>query len=221
MLKGSWSFPVWAIYNVRLCFDEASVADIQVRRLETFDAREIAGLTDILMDCVEGGASVSFMWPLARAKAEAFWHDAANSAKNGERVILAAEDASGTMVGTVSVVWAKPENQPHRADIAKMLVHRKARDRGVGAALLRSRTSRRCRRKNATCTRHCEGRSRSPALRARRLANERRNSRLRFVAGRTTFGRNRVLQKNLRAQTIKNRGADAPRRKVSSRSKGP
>ncbi len=108
---------------------------MRVRLLETIDEHDIAGLTDVLMDCIEGGASVSFMWPMTRAKGEAFWRDAAASAVRGERVIVVAEDESG-MIGTVSVVWAKPENQPHRADIAKMLVRRSARGQGVGAALL-------------------------------------------------------------------------------------
>ena len=50
--------------------------------------------------------------------------------------MLAAEDASGTIVGTVQVILNLPENQPHRGDVAKMLVHRRARRRGIGAALL-------------------------------------------------------------------------------------
>jgi GNAT superfamily N-acetyltransferase len=98
--------------------------------------REIRGLCDVLIDCVEGGASVSFMFPMSRAKAEAFWRGAAASAARGERLVLAAEDAAGDIVGTVQVLFAEPENQPHRGDLAKMLVHRRARRRGVGAALL-------------------------------------------------------------------------------------
>lgn len=109
---------------------------IRIRRVEAPGAREIAGLSDVLVDCVEGGASVSFMLPMTRAKAEAFWRGAAASASRGERVLLAAEDADGAIVGTVQVVFAQPENQPHRADVAKMLVHRRARRSGIGAALL-------------------------------------------------------------------------------------
>jgi len=93
-------------------------------------------LSDLLIDCVEGGASVSFMLPFSRAKAEAFWHGVSASVARGERVVLAAEDASGTIVGTVQVILNLPENQPHRGDVAKMLVHRRARRRGIGAALL-------------------------------------------------------------------------------------
>src|SRR5262245_45478089 len=109
---------------------------IQIRCLHTIGEREIQGLSDVLIDCVESGASVSFMLPMSCAKAEAYWHSMAASVGRGERLVLAAEDAAGTIVGTVTVILAQPENQPHRGDIAKMLVHRRARRQGVGAALL-------------------------------------------------------------------------------------
>jgi GNAT superfamily N-acetyltransferase len=96
-------------------------------------------LAEVLMDCVEGGASVSFMHPLPRAKALAFWEGVLASAARGERIVLVAEDVdSHTIVGTVQVVLAMPDNQPHRADVAKMLVHRRARRRGLGAALMQA-----------------------------------------------------------------------------------
>ena len=110
--------------------------EARIRRLETFGDREIQGLSDVLIDCVQGGASVSFMLPMTRAKAEAFWRGVAASVARGERVVLAAEDATGAIVGTVQLILAQPENQPHRGDLAKMLVHRRARRRGIGAALL-------------------------------------------------------------------------------------
>ena len=109
---------------------------IEIRCLETVGDREIQGLCDVLIDCVEGGASVSFMLPMSRAKAEVYWRAASASLARGELLLLAAEDAAGTMLGTVQVMLDQPENQPHRADLAKMLVHRRARRRGVGAALL-------------------------------------------------------------------------------------
>lgn len=109
---------------------------IRIRCLESFGDRDIQGLSDVLIDCVEGGASVSFMLPMTRAKAEAFWRRTAASAARGERVVLAAEDAAGEIVGTAQIILEQPENQPHRGDLAKMLVHRRARRRGVGAALL-------------------------------------------------------------------------------------
>lgn len=111
-------------------------ASIRIRSLQTIGDREMQGLSDVLIDCVEGGASVSFMLPMSRAKAEKFWQSTSASAARRERVVLAAEDAAGTIVGTVQVILAQPENQPHRADIAKMLVHRRARRQGIGAALL-------------------------------------------------------------------------------------
>jgi GNAT superfamily N-acetyltransferase len=110
-------------------------AAIRIRRLQTVGEREIQGLSDVLIDCVEGGASVSFMLPMTRAKAEAFWRSAAASVARGERVVLSADDETG-IVGTVQIILAQPENQPHRGDLAKMLVHRRARRRGIGAALL-------------------------------------------------------------------------------------
>jgi GNAT superfamily N-acetyltransferase len=109
---------------------------IQIRRLHTIGDREVAALGDVLIDCVEGGASVSFMLPMTRAKADAFWQGTAAGVARGERLVLAAEDDAGAIVGTVQVILQQPENQPHRGDVAKMLVHRRARRLGVGAALL-------------------------------------------------------------------------------------
>ena len=94
-------------------------------------------LADILIDCVERGASVSFMHPLSRERAEAFWASVAESVARGERILLAAE-LDGEIVGTVQVVFAGEENQPHRADIAKMLVHGRARRRGIAERLMRA-----------------------------------------------------------------------------------
>jgi GNAT superfamily N-acetyltransferase len=106
----------------------------RVLRLSDADAR---GLALVLTDCVEGGASVGFMHPLSMEKAVAFWRRVASDAERGTRALLVAEDAAG-IVGTVQVVLEQPENQPHRADISKMLVHRRARRRGIGAALMRA-----------------------------------------------------------------------------------
>ena len=110
--------------------------EIDVRSLQKIGETELEALSDVLIDCVEGGASVSFMWPMTRAKALTYWRDVAASAARCERVVLAAYDEAGTIVGTAQVVFAQPENQLHRADVAKMLVHRSARRHGVGAALL-------------------------------------------------------------------------------------
>jgi len=98
----------------------------------------LSALAEVLIDCVEGGASVSFMWPLTRADAMTFWTQVMASAASGERILLIAEDDAGQVQGTVQVVLNLPENQPHRGDLAKMLVHRRARRRGLGAALVRA-----------------------------------------------------------------------------------
>jgi GNAT superfamily N-acetyltransferase len=113
------------------------VPDIAIRRLESVDDAEVEGLAELLIDCVEGGASVSFMHPLAPAKAQAFWRRVAAGVAAGERALLVAEDDAG-IVGTVQLVLDQPDNQPHRADLAKTLVHRRARRQGLGAALLRA-----------------------------------------------------------------------------------
>lgn len=106
-----------------------------VRGVDGIDDAELAALVALLIDSVDGGASVSFMHPLSPARAEAFWRSVAAGVAAGERVLLVAEDATG-IVGTVQVLLAQPENQPHRADVAKMLVHRRARRRGLGALLM-------------------------------------------------------------------------------------
>jgi GNAT superfamily N-acetyltransferase len=100
---------------------------------------DVEGLADVLIDCVEGGASVSFMAPLPRDKAIAFWRGTLEGAVRGHRIVLIAEDRrTGRVIGSVQVVLAMPDNQPHRADIVKLLVHRDARRRGLGAALMRA-----------------------------------------------------------------------------------
>jgi GNAT superfamily N-acetyltransferase len=107
-----------------------------LRRLTTVDDPHLAGLADVLIDCVEGGASVSFMLPLTRERALAFWRRVAEGVQSGSRALLVAEDAQG-ICGTVQLILEQPENQPHRADLAKMLVHRRVRRQGVATALLR------------------------------------------------------------------------------------
>ncbi len=108
-----------------------------IRRLHTVDEPQIEELTDVLIDCVEGGASVSFMHPLTRERARSFWQRVARAVDAGERALIVAEDPLG-ICGTVQLVLDLPENQPHRADVAKMLVHRRSRRKGLGAALMRA-----------------------------------------------------------------------------------
>jgi len=109
-----------------------------VRLVNAEQARELAPeLAGVLMDCVEGGASVSFLAPLEPAKAEAYWLGVADGVASGERMLLVAEDAAERVVGTVQILLRQPENQPHRADVSKMLVHRSARRQGIGEKLMR------------------------------------------------------------------------------------
>jgi GNAT superfamily N-acetyltransferase len=107
-----------------------------LHRLTEVTAPQIDGLAGVLLDCVEGGASVSFMQPLTRERATAFWRHVAQGVAAGHRALFVAEDAQG-ICGTVQLILDLPENQPHRADVAKMLVHRRARRQGLAAALMR------------------------------------------------------------------------------------
>jgi len=114
-----------------------------VRRLHAVDDAQLGQLADVLIDCVEGGASVSFMHPLPRDRAVAFWRRVAQGVTAGERALLVAEDTRG-VCGTVQLVLDQPENQPHRAELSKMLVHRRARRQGLGAALMRAAEAAAC-----------------------------------------------------------------------------
>ena len=117
----------------------------QVRRLQTLDEKQIDGLVDVLIDCVEGGASVSFVLPLSRQRAAAYWRHVGEEVAADRRALLIVEDSRG-VCGTVQLVFATPENQPHRADVSKMIVHRRARRKGAGEALMRAAeaTAREC-----------------------------------------------------------------------------
>jgi GNAT superfamily N-acetyltransferase len=115
--------------------DSRSADASTIRRLLTVTDKEVRALAELLIDCVDGGASVSFMHPLPMTKAVEFWRRVADAVARGERALLVAGDARG-VVGTVQLVLDQPDNQPHRADLAKMLVHRRARRQGLGAALV-------------------------------------------------------------------------------------
>ncbi|XRP55287.1 GNAT family N-acetyltransferase [Enterobacter hormaechei] len=96
----------------------------------------IDALNDILVNCVNGGASVSFMLPFSAGKARTFWLGVADSVGRDERTVLGCFDAEQGLVGTVQLITDQPENQPHRADVAKLLVHEKARRKGAAMALM-------------------------------------------------------------------------------------
>ena len=109
----------------------------RIRRLYDVEDAHVEELAALLIDCVEGGASVSFMHPLTRERAVAFWRGVAEGVARGRRALLVAEDSVG-IGGTVQLILEQPENQPHRADVAKTLVHRRARRQGLGAELMRA-----------------------------------------------------------------------------------
>jgi ribosomal protein S18 acetylase RimI-like enzyme len=95
-----------------------------------------ATLGEILIETVANGGSVSFMHPLSQAAAEAFWSNSLNAADRGERIILGAFDGE-SLIGTVTLLLDLPPNQPHRAEIAKMMTRLSHRHRGIATALLR------------------------------------------------------------------------------------
>ena len=110
-------------------------------RIRSLSAEEIdaaaPGLAAVLLDCVAGGASVNFMAGFSGERAEAFWRGVAEAARGDGRVLFVAEDERG-VVGTVQLIPIPFDNQPHRAEVSKMLVHGRARRRGAGEALMRA-----------------------------------------------------------------------------------
>jgi ribosomal protein S18 acetylase RimI-like enzyme len=108
-----------------------------VRRLAVVDEKQIDELATLLIDVVEGGAAVGFMMPITRDRALSFWRRVAQDVAGGKRVLLIAEDEAG-ICGTVQLILDLPDNQPHRADLSKMLVHRRSRRQGLAAELMRA-----------------------------------------------------------------------------------
>ena len=102
---------------------------------DTVTATDVAELAEVLVDCVAGGASVSFMPPFEHDDGKAFFTKVAGEVARGETALLVAR-VEGRIVGTVQLGLALPPNQPHRGDIKKLLVHRSARGRGIGMALM-------------------------------------------------------------------------------------
>jgi ribosomal protein S18 acetylase RimI-like enzyme len=94
-----------------------------------------AALCEILIETVASGGSVSFMHPLSSEAAFDFWQASLAAAGRGERIVLGAFDGDD-LVGTVTLLLNLPPNQPHRAEIAKMMTRISRRHRGVATALL-------------------------------------------------------------------------------------
>lgn len=112
-------------------------AACRIDRLLAPTPKDLEALAEVLLDAVEGGASIGFMSPLLRDRAVGFWQKIAAAVAAGDRVLLVARDDQG-ICGTVQLVLDQPDNQLHRADLVKMLVHRRARRHGLGAALMRA-----------------------------------------------------------------------------------
>jgi GNAT superfamily N-acetyltransferase len=109
---------------------------VEIRRLDAAGVRaHLDGLAAVLHDCVEGGAGVGYLMPFTHDDARAVYETYAEEVERGRRLLLAAF-ADGVVVGTVQIIFAPHPNQPHRADIARMLVHPSARRRGIGRLLM-------------------------------------------------------------------------------------
>ena len=114
----------------------SALEQVEVRRLDGKTLRaQLDGLAAVLVDCVEGGASVGYMAPFSHEQARDAFGDFGAEVEQGHRLILAAF-AREELVGTVQVILATPPNQAHRGDIAKLLVRRSARNRGVAQRLM-------------------------------------------------------------------------------------
>ena len=108
--------------------------DLQIKALRA--APDIcAGLSDMLVEAVANGGSVAFMHPLSRQAAEAFWNESLASADRGERIVLGAFDGD-ELVGTLTLLLKLSQNQPHRAELAKMMTRISHRHRGIATRLL-------------------------------------------------------------------------------------
>lgn len=109
---------------------------LEIRRLTAVDGcRHLPALAAVLLDCVRGGASVGFMESFSLTEAESFFDKVLQGVQNNDRILLAAFSDT-QLVGTVQILVSTPPNQPHRADIAKLLVLRSARGQGVGRGLM-------------------------------------------------------------------------------------
>ncbi len=112
------------------------MASIRIAALSDTPAVRTA-LSTMLIETVANGGSVSFMHPLAEQDADEFWKSSLAAAERGERIVLGAYDGED-LIATVTLQLKLPPNQPHRAEIAKMMTRVSHRKRGIAAALLRA-----------------------------------------------------------------------------------
>ena len=169
-------FRVGARGRPRVRFPRAVSELIDIRRLPGPALREqLDALAAVLVDCVVSGASVSYMTPFSHAEARGVFEVVAEEVEFGRRLLLAAF-RGGELVGTVQVILALPPNQPHRGEIAKLLVHRSARGRGVARALMTGgRDTGAPRGQDAAGSRYLPRGSRGASLRADGLDARRRD----------------------------------------------
>ncbi|MCT4353111.1 GNAT family N-acetyltransferase [Streptomyces sp. Je 1-79] len=109
-----------------------------VERLDPVRIRAHAprGLAALLVDAVDGGASLGFLAPLDPSEAATWWHTVAEEAEQGAREVWAAHGPAGEVLGTVTLVRTGKPNGRHRGEIARLIVHRAARGQGLGGRLL-------------------------------------------------------------------------------------
>jgi ribosomal protein S18 acetylase RimI-like enzyme len=108
-----------------------------IERLKTpASDTDILGLAELLIDAVDSGAAVTFLAPLNKERAEEWWRKTIDAA-DPRSIFLVARDAEG-IVGTVQLQAAQAVNQPHRGEIAKLIVHRRGRRTGLGKQLMMS-----------------------------------------------------------------------------------
>jgi GNAT superfamily N-acetyltransferase len=114
----------------------STAGEIEIRRLDAAEVRaNLDGLGGVLRDVVEGGASVGYMAPFSLEEAREAFAGFAGEVEHGRRMLFAAFQG-GELVGTVQVIVAAPANQPHRGEIARLLVRRSARRQGIAQLLM-------------------------------------------------------------------------------------
>jgi GNAT superfamily N-acetyltransferase len=115
---------------------EAAAAELTIRLLGAADVEaRCRDLAALLVDAIEGGASVGFVWPIDDAQVDAFWRGIAADVAAGTCDVIVAE-RGGEIVGSIQLARSWKPNQAHRADVQKLLVARRERRKGIGRCLM-------------------------------------------------------------------------------------